>query len=775
MAPETNPEHNAMNSGHSTKDAGGAPARRRSKRWILLGLLIVLPVLFAVAAYLARKPIAAFLVQNYLRSYGVASVVEFDRLARGGFSARVRLGPATPEFAAEIFDVTLDYTGSFAFPTIGTVRLVRPVLRASYDGQRLDLGSLQKLVDEALARPPGEPGPSVTIEDGRLFVSTPYGSLQFGVAAKIDSGSLASFDARLEPAVLRGPNGAADIAGGTATAKTVMSKVDASVALKVNAVSAKSNTPWEGRGIDISAELRGIDWAKGHDAIDFSLATGRLKIKSTAAVAAEFSAAQSDSDLALEALQGSYRNGQIDSSLAAATLRITSGAAAAPQVSAAQSDSKLALQNLQASYRDGQIRVTARTDLTTDLANLKADKGFAGKVSARLSFEGADLALSDNSWALGGAAQLGFEGTNARYKLKSGDVAVRTIEGKFQGSGKVGSAHADGRLEGSLTARANVPRRVALDLVGAVPAIGTDPPIPVALADSLRDATLRFPAVVITHDGADISVAIPRPASLSGADGVRLTLSPEGARPILHKLETTTDGAFGLEMNGGALPDLKLLVPIYRMRGETLTASTQFDAKLNLPSFKDIHLSGSGDVERRNGRLTFASARCADIDIGALLGRGAALVGEAKGTLCSEPMRPVLIADDSGWRIAGTWTGASAQFLQAMPQGHAVAMWPWSGRCSPIPSRSHDSCRSASAATWTWPARNGRASWDSRRTIGASRWLRCIMRCKRARGTRRSKRRIWLSIRECFSPPISLHCSRPLARASRDMRISTGS
>src|SRR5258708_2868323 len=157
MALGTNPKVEGTQSGVSPKNDGRTRARRRLKWWFLLALLVVLPVAVSVSVYVARKPVAAFLVQNYLRGYGVASVVEFDRLARGGFTARVRLGPATPEFSAEIFDVTLDYGGPFAFPTIGTVKLVRPVVRASFDGQRFYFGSLQQLVEEALAMPPQEP------------------------------------------------------------------------------------------------------------------------------------------------------------------------------------------------------------------------------------------------------------------------------------------------------------------------------------------------------------------------------------------------------------------------------------------------------------------------------------------------------------------------------------------------------------------------------------------------------------------------------------------
>src|SRR6266700_1836879 len=655
-----------MLSNFSTKDNAHPTAKRRLIWWILLVLLVFLPMAFSASVYLARRPIAAFLVQSYLQRHGVASMIEFDQLARCGFSAHVRLGPATPEFSAEIFDVTLDYTGPLAFPTIGTVKLVRPVLRASYDGQQFHLGTLQQLVEEALAKPPQEPGPSVLIEDGRLLISTPYGLVQFGIAAQIDSGRLTSLDARLEPAALRGDGIASDIASGTIVGSTVLSAVDARVALKNNTISVKSAAPLDGQGIDVSADLRGVAWLTHNEGTDFSLTGATLKIISGAATIAGFSTGDSSVDLALENLQGRYRNAGLDFSLPAASLRVKAATANAARFSAAQTDSNLALRDLRGGYANGKLRMAAHTDLTTELVNLRADQGSAGKASLHASLERADLELSDHSWALGGAAQLSVAGTNARYRLQNGDVAVRALDAAFTGTGSITDGAADGRLEGSLTVRANVPRRVAFEFVNAIPAAGTDPPIPALLADSLRDVNLRFPKLIITHAGADMSVAIPTPASLTGADGVRLALSPREERPLLRMSGPTTDGAFGLDVSGGGLPELKLSIPAYRMRqeggGVTLTASTQFDAKLNLPAFKNIHLTGDGEVDRRNGRLTFASTRCTDIDIGSFVGRDSTLVSGVKGQLCSEPMHPVLVADNAGWRVAGTWTGASALF-----------------------------------------------------------------------------------------------------------------
>src|SRR5438128_1362641 len=109
------------------------PRARRFRMWKIAGGAVVLLIVLAGGLTVERKPIAAFLVRDYLLRHGVVATVEFDRLARGGFAARVR----TPEFSAEVVDVTLTYGGPFAIPALGAVRLVRPVLHARFDGTRL--------------------------------------------------------------------------------------------------------------------------------------------------------------------------------------------------------------------------------------------------------------------------------------------------------------------------------------------------------------------------------------------------------------------------------------------------------------------------------------------------------------------------------------------------------------------------------------------------------------------------------------------------------------
>src|SRR5687768_2023511 len=114
----------------SDRAAGG-----KRRRWAIilasvLSVVVVLLLAAAAAVYAERRLIAATFVQRYLEAYGIESDIEFDRLAWGGFLARVRAGSVdAPDFTAEGVDVTLVYpdTSSFAAsvtPQVAAVRLI---------------------------------------------------------------------------------------------------------------------------------------------------------------------------------------------------------------------------------------------------------------------------------------------------------------------------------------------------------------------------------------------------------------------------------------------------------------------------------------------------------------------------------------------------------------------------------------------------------------------------------------------------------------------------
>src|SRR5262245_32020122 len=128
-----------------------APGGKRRRRWAIIlasvfGIAVVLLLAAAAAIYAERRLIAASFVKQFLSAYGIESDIEVERLAWGGFLARVRAGPVdAPDFTAEGVDVTLIYpaTSSLAArvtPQLAAVRLTRPFIRINYDDGKLSFG-----------------------------------------------------------------------------------------------------------------------------------------------------------------------------------------------------------------------------------------------------------------------------------------------------------------------------------------------------------------------------------------------------------------------------------------------------------------------------------------------------------------------------------------------------------------------------------------------------------------------------------------------------------
>src|SRR5215510_6956544 len=101
----------------SDASSGGerAVSGKRRRRWVFVlaaiaSAVALLLIVAAATVYAERRLIAANFVRQYLTSYGIESEIEFDRLAWGGFLARVRAGSVdAPDFMADGVDVTLIY------------------------------------------------------------------------------------------------------------------------------------------------------------------------------------------------------------------------------------------------------------------------------------------------------------------------------------------------------------------------------------------------------------------------------------------------------------------------------------------------------------------------------------------------------------------------------------------------------------------------------------------------------------------------------------------
>jgi Dicarboxylate transport len=601
------------------------PGGRRFRAWKLLAVFCLLLIVGTGALVAERKPIAAFLVQSYLLRHGIVSTVEFDRLARGGFIARVKVGGERPEFSADIFDVTLSYDGIFTIPTVGTVRLVRPVLHTTYDGERLSFGSLQPLVDEALAKEPEGPGPSVTVENGTFVVSAPEGTLQFAVDGAIAGGALTSLSAKLSPTQWRGPLFDADVAGGEFSAKLNNGALDSSARVVLRNAAWKQNMPAQLRDVSVSAEIKGVQWRKANDQISFSAASGTLAARSAMLQSAKAATEDFDARLVFEKAAGTRS--------------------------------------------DAGTRVVAQLELTSTAVGLRMDMRSATKPVLRATFSPATIALTPNESSIGGPMHLVMDVPEARQKLAAGGAALRAAHADFSGDAKLSDTDFAGTLDGSLTGTAAMPREVTREFVAGIPVISADPALSEAFVRALSKMDARIPRLRVARSATDTSVALLAEASVSGPDNARLAFSGKANRPLFRRRNNSVDGGFDLRLRGGGLPELDLGVASYRANwnGQEVAwnASTRFETRMDLADLRGLHVKGAGEIESSNGRLSFVLPQCSDTEFTAYRGDKGELLNHAKARLCAEASRPLMIADKSGWQFSGRLSGVSAHLEQA--------------------------------------------------------------------------------------------------------------
>lgn len=688
-------------------------ARRRFAWWKALALCLAIVSLLAIAAFVERKPIAAFLVQAYLLKYGIASSVEFDQLSRGGFVAHVRVGPETPEFSAEVLDVTLNYNGLIVLPQIGTVRLVRPVLRASYDGERISFGSLQPLVDEALAKQPEGPGPSVTVEGGTLYVATPAGLLQFAVDAAVDKGKLNRLNAELAPAQLRSTRFNAEITQARLIATVTDDKLDGAASFRGGTFSSSGTPEITLRNFQGNADLHGVEWRKVENVLDIVATSASAAIKSDSAensqnivaqpeikfvadnprahvdgngvdIVAErastdmrssqlqsfdVSSARSGAHLSIENLQSHFARSRSEVAATQANLALEIDGLKSPQGSAAHSKVQLDFNSLKAAYERDTFRGSAQAETVSGFRDIRFGTSSVGDLSLSAAGNGLTWELSGSAWSVAGPLHGTLDAKALRYGIKRSAIILTSLRGAFAGSQQIAQTGFAGNIRGSLTADVTMPRALADSFARDVPVAGADSKLAAAFASALVDAKLQIPDVDVVRSTDSTVIRFAKPISLLARNGAEAELSSQMNHPVLRLIGDAFDGEFQVNAHGGGLPELALQVPSYRLRGEgramTMDASAAVKTSFDYGAFKNLQISANTNLLQKNGVLTAALERCADLDLGSYDANGTTQLTAAKSQICSDPGAPFLQVDNAGWRIRATWSNAHAKVEQA--------------------------------------------------------------------------------------------------------------
>ena len=688
---------------------GERPAGKRRRRWVLvlaaIASAVALLLLAATATlYAERRLIAANFVRQYLASYGIESVVEFDRLAWGGFLARVRAGSVdAPDFIAEGVDVTLIYpdTSTLAAsvtPQVAAVRIVRPVMRITFDGEKLSFGSLQPLIDEALSAESDVPGPEIAIDDGRLLLATPYGAVVVMADVAIDNNKLVELNATIERGALKDGSLGAEITGGALTAAMKGEALNAKASLMLASLTHGERVA---HGIELRADAQGVTWIEDADGYKFALESMVVDLGADEAVAPEFSLGRARARIASQAVEGNWA-GEV-------------------------------------------LRLRGRADITTDAGRLRAAAGAETdslRMQAALSAFSIDTA--SDRWLADTAARVVLDVTGARYPIAGGAVALASVHTEFDSNTKFGTEGATGTFKGtltangslpeqialrssradfdaeltdggtrlllsSLTANTSVPRAQALSLARSVPGVGSDEALASSIATAFQSAIVRLRNVNTAMSDDRITVTARAPIVIEGAQKASITVSPRGATPLIRTAGAQTTGAFDVNVDGGGLPRVRLAVASYRHRVDEsrtmLDADAEFETALSYGSFRGIDLSGKGKLQMAGDRLRFdgaectafalasytaagadlvrnlngrfcgtaiemtanrmqvSLANCADVTFEAFRNAGADQLRDMRGRFCAVPNRPLLVSQPSGWQLEANVNTAVARLV----------------------------------------------------------------------------------------------------------------
>ncbi|RZJ74875.1 MAG: C4-dicarboxylate ABC transporter, partial [Brevundimonas sp.] len=221
--------------------------RRSPTRLILVSLAVALLVVLVLASalYLNRRAAARQVLVGWLDQRGIKADVEVETLEMNGFVGRIRIGdPARPDVMVERVEVDYAIAGPWATGglavTPSRIRLLRPVVRATWAGGKLSLGSLDPLIDEFTGRPPqpDSRSPLVIVEGGRLNLTTEYGPVQVLADARVDNGKLIRLHAVMPAAALKSGDTAADGFGGALDLTTRGDRVAASLDIGARSLRA---------------------------------------------------------------------------------------------------------------------------------------------------------------------------------------------------------------------------------------------------------------------------------------------------------------------------------------------------------------------------------------------------------------------------------------------------------------------------------------------------------------------------------------------------------
>lgn len=152
-------------------------------RWTIGGVALAALLFVALASgWFSRQQIAESLISAELGKRQISATYEIISIyADEQVLANVVIGdPAKPDFTAE--RVVISIRPRFGVPAIGSVRLLRPRLYATYLDGKLSFGALDTLIFTDSEEPFRLPDMRLAVEDGRALIESDFGPVGLKMA-----------------------------------------------------------------------------------------------------------------------------------------------------------------------------------------------------------------------------------------------------------------------------------------------------------------------------------------------------------------------------------------------------------------------------------------------------------------------------------------------------------------------------------------------------------------------------------------------------------------
>jgi hypothetical protein len=617
-----------------------------NRRWPIPLLIVFGAALLVLILYGARTYIAQSMAGEWLRQHGVASDMRVRDVSFTGLRAEVQLGrPDAPDLVVDELDVRYVIKGPWAGTWFGleprSVRLIRPRMTLRWDGQGLSYGSLTTLIDDFLKRPPNKvPLSSVTIEQGLVRLSTPYGPVVARGDATILRGVLVRFVGQVDPMRLAGHEVALVSAGGplrvvhTGAALTVEATLTVESARFAGATVSRGQVTLTGSAPYPDPKARAVSGPVN------------LTLHGRAAVLSGDGGRSQQADLNLTFV-GSGRQAERVFN-AKGSLRGLASLASAARSGAHAADAAITLDLPKVSVAVDPGGYDVAGSGSANLSAASVETGTSAVVGAAAQLAVAGLTLSNRSGKKAWKAQLSGKARAAR--LAGNGFVFTSAQSDF--SGFIGSTGTS--LAGSLAAMGALDAASARTLTA--PLAGAP-----AYANAARRALSRFhlgvPSVRLTLGDA-AQLALGAPARLDAANGALLVISPRRGYPLLVLAGAAGHGALDLEVAGGGLPSLNAQIPAWTRRGAQMEARLNAEGVLDVGPAKKLRLQVTGLARHSGNAFSYSLDACAPLTIHEIA-VGQNRISMFTANLCPAQV-PLITADGGGWRAAGRYTDASA-------------------------------------------------------------------------------------------------------------------